>query len=77
MGEEKQLPQISEDQQREQDLNNLHKACLAVIGCNFDTVEIIATRVDAETGTVAAHVGIGNWYARYGSVVAWVKKNKP
>jgi hypothetical protein len=44
------------------------------IGEHFDTVQIFVTRYDAEEGTINAHQGAGNWFARVGQVQAWLQK---
>ena len=41
---------------------------------HFDTVQIIATRHNPETGTGLAHVGRGNHYARVGACREWMMK---
>lgn len=42
---------------------------------HFESVQIIVTRHDVEEdGTVLAHHGEGNWFARYGSVKEWLLK---
>jgi len=44
---------------------------------HFDTVQIITTRLDPEEeGTFIIDHGEGNWFARYGSVMAWLRKNR-
>jgi hypothetical protein len=46
------------------------------LGEHFDTVQIFCTRHESgtEDGTVTIKMGTGNWFARYGQVVEWVKK---
>ncbi len=39
---------------------------------HFDSVQIIATSRDDEGNTTLHVMGLGNWYARFGSVQAWV-----
>lgn len=49
---------------------------LDALGEYFDSVQIFATRYEAEieNGTVAVNMGIGNWYARVGHVKQWILK---
>ena len=40
----------------------------------FDSVQIVCTRYNNDTdGTMASYSGVGNWFARYGSVKEWIK----
>ncbi len=59
--------------QKEQvDILRQHASQLAE---HFDAVQIIATRYAPENdGTVIVSWGAGNWFARYGSVGAWLRK---
>jgi len=42
----------------------------------FDTVQIIATVLNSD-GTTNRHTGgVGNWYARYGSMREWLIKEE-
>lgn len=41
----------------------------------FDTVQIFATRHEAE-GTINVQMGQGNFYARYGHVRLWLKNEE-
>jgi hypothetical protein len=64
----------TEDKDRELNLLKSHVAQLAE---HFDSVHISCTRFDAESeGTVNVHWGEGNWFARYGSVRAWLLKQE-
>ena len=43
---------------------------------NLDSAQLLCTRVEGETfkgegSTRCWHVGVGNWYARYGACRAW------
>ena len=59
--------------QRQEDIERINKAA-SDLGEFFDSVQIIATRYHNETdGTTRVSGGYGNWYARYGSTVEWVK----
>lgn len=40
---------------------------------HFDTVQIFATRQDAQDGTMSIKVGLGNWFARYGQISLWLE----
>jgi hypothetical protein len=69
-----------EPDQQERDAAILKRACLSVVGNNFDAVQVIATRYDGETGTVIIAEGLGNLYARIGAVDQWraaLKRNAP
>lgn len=57
----------------DEDMNRLKKAA-AELGEHFDSVQIFATRHEPAltTGTIAAHHGVGSYYARYGQVREWV-----
>lgn len=45
---------------------------------HFDTVQIFTTRVEqgTEGGTVNVNLGAGNWFARYGHVRMWLKREE-
>lgn len=53
----------------------------AILSEHFDTVEIITTRHQPNTGdkdengTVMCNSGTGNYFARYGSVKEWLLRN--
>lgn len=42
----------------------------------YDSVQIFASRDESgeHEGTVNVHIGVGNWFARYGQVKDWVIK---
>lgn len=41
---------------------------------NFDSIQIFATKHDGnEYGTTQISWGLGNFYARYGQIVQWIK----
>jgi len=46
------------------------------LGEHFDSVQIFATRHEPGSlgGTVTVHLGVGNYYARYGQVCEWMVK---
>lgn len=45
------------------------------LGEHFDSVQIIATHYEGETGTTRPFTsGIGNWYARHASAEEFVRK---
>jgi hypothetical protein len=60
---------------KNEDLQRIEKHC-EDLGEHFDTVQIFCTRLadDGEKGTVNIHFGRGNWFARYGFVAYWMKK---
>ena len=45
------------------------------LGEHFDAVQIFATRHESgeHDGTLRFHVGVGNWYARYGQITYWLQ----
>lgn len=49
----------------------LVKRSVSQLAEHFDTVQIVCTRVVGD-GTVQVNNGVGNWYARYGSLRDWV-----
>lgn len=40
---------------------------------HFDSVQIVCTKSHGSNGTAHVTWGMGNWYARFGSVAAWMK----
>ncbi len=40
---------------------------------HFDSVQVFVTRQVPDGQTLAFSPGRGNWYARYGQIVEWVK----
>jgi hypothetical protein len=58
------------------DLERLQSAARA-LGEHFDSVQIVCTRHDPiqQGGTVITHAGVGNWYARFGSIRSWLVHN--
>lgn len=46
------------------------------LGEHFDSVQIFTTRHESseQDGTVTVHLGVGNWFARYGQVSEWLIK---
>lgn len=57
------------------DLNRIKDAAQK-LGEHFDSVQIFATRSESGEleGTLNFHVGVGNWFARYGQVKQWLIK---
>jgi hypothetical protein len=45
---------------------------MAQLSDHFDTVQIFCT-VKEEDQTLSVFDGSGNWYARYGQIVSWLK----
>lgn len=43
---------------------------------HFDTIQVVATFDMKENGTTIFNFGKGNWFARYGSVKAWIKNEE-
>ena len=57
-----------------EDIDKTHKIierALQQLGEHFSSVQIVATVEDGESTTMF-HDGVGNYYARYGSVKEWV-----
>ena len=46
------------------------------LGEHFETVQIFTTRHESGTldGTSNVNIGVGNWFARYGQVIDWIKR---
>jgi hypothetical protein len=60
--------------QRKSDLEQVNKA-LEKLSEFFDTVQINVSRYDTVIGqTTRVDKGVGNWYARYGQLKAWVER---
>jgi uncharacterized protein YehS (DUF1456 family) len=45
----------------------------AALSEHFDSVQIFVTRLEANATRCFVH-GEGNWYARYGQVIDWIKR---
>ncbi len=59
----------------DEELKLLDDACMR-LGEHFDTVQIFVTRHDNDDeGTVTAHLGHGNWFARRGQISEWLMKS--
>ncbi len=58
----------------ERDLKIVQSHC-AQLAEHFDNVQIFVTKM-GEDGTVNCHYGSGNWFARYGQIKYWVKKEE-
>ncbi len=41
---------------------------------NFDTIQILATTLEANGNTRSYKSGVGNWYARYGQAAGFVRE---
>lgn len=68
------MTDADDDGEADRDMKILasHAAQLAE---HFESVQIIVTKNTEEgDGTVLAHQGAGNWFARYGSVREWLIK---
>lgn len=57
------------------DVQRVREAAQA-LGEHFDSVQIFATRCEQGEldGTVNVHIGVGNWFTRYGQVQDWLVK---
>lgn len=68
-----QFRRDDDDTRRVKDMNLL-RAHVNQLAEHFDAVEIIVTRdTGPKNGSEFACMGVGNWYARYGMVQAWLK----
>lgn len=65
-----------EEQQRDSDVAMVKKVA-DQLGEHFDSVQIFATRHESGSldGTISVHVGVGNWFARYGQISEWMVKS--
>lgn len=63
--------------EEEQDMGRI-QAALDLLSEHFDTVMVFATRHEPTTqdGTISAHRGVGNWFARYGQIKMWLLKEE-
>lgn len=52
------------------------KAHAVAMSEHFDSVQIIATKLMPDGSTRMRPYGEGNWYARYGSVRDWLKREE-
>jgi len=65
-----------DDEMRRKDLGAIEAHAMQ-LSEQFDAVEIICTRDNGKkNGTVHVSSGVGNWYARYGAVRAWLKSEE-
>lgn len=65
---------MSADAEETEDMKRV-KAAAEVLIEHFDAVQIMATRSAPDLdGTLNVSYGTGNWFARYGHAVDWVKK---
>jgi hypothetical protein len=55
---------------------NLVKKHTAQLMEHFDTVQIFVTKHEPNAGTINCQLGMGNWYARYGLIKAWCKREE-
>lgn len=62
----------TEESEQDRDTELLRKHC-ALLSEHFDSVQIFVTRTEND-GTRSVHHGAGNWYARYGHVQEWLRK---
>lgn len=50
------------------------KEAVGRLAVHWDTVQVFVTRNDPDAdGTVNAHWGFGNWFARYGHIRMWLR----
>jgi len=51
------------------------KNCVSVMREHFDSVHVVGTAYDCETGeTTILHTGAGDFYARMGAVQKWLSQ---
>lgn len=64
----------------EQEKNNQYVKILETrvenLRAHFDSVQIVATRFNENGSTTLYDAGDGNWFARYGSLKDWVRKQE-
>lgn len=58
----------------ERDLKIVQSHC-AQLAEYFETVMIFVSK-PTEDGTINCHWGSGNWFARYGQIKYWIKKEE-
>lgn len=64
------------DNNKDVDLNRLRQAC-AILHEHYETVQIFITHTDdSGHNTKHAHFGVGNWFARYGYIKAFIADNE-
>jgi hypothetical protein len=56
------------------DTELVRKACTELL-LHFDAVQIFANRHEPDETLSVTHYGKGNFYARYGQVVKWIKRD--
>lgn len=68
---------LSEDHEGEIDPGmKLLKAHAIALSEHFDSVQIIATKLQPDGSTRMRPYGEGNWFSRYGSVRDWLKREE-
>ena len=65
---------MTPEQERDEKLA-LVRRHIAQLAEHFDTVQIFCTKSEGKN-TVQWKDGVGNWYARYGQVSAWLAEEK-
>lgn len=68
---------MSADDMSERDMARVDQA-LDLLREHFDTIQIFVSRNESGEldGTVTVHKGVGNWFARFGQVRAWMIKEE-
>lgn len=64
---------IDQDDNEDADLEMLRKHA-GMLSEHFETVQIFATKLVPDGGTITVSQGSGNWYARYGQIKEWCVK---
>lgn len=62
----------AEDSEKDVDIERLRKHA-GQLSEHYDTAQIVVTKLNPDGSTRRIAQGIGNWYARYGSVIEWIK----
>jgi len=63
------------DEERNQQLKIIQEIA-EKLGSHFDSIQIVATFDMGNSGTSIFNWGKGNWFARYGSVKAWIQNEE-
>jgi hypothetical protein len=69
---QEEMNQEEAEEEKDMKLLTSHAAQLAE---HFNTVQLFATRHE-DDGTVTVAYGEGNWYARYGQIKLWIKREE-
>ena len=66
------MQEAEEQDDHERVLQGRVQAVADQLGKDFDAVQVLASKVDADGNTITIAVGTGNWYARYGQIRDWL-----